>query len=154
MDFYPFAMGYIPTADMDTFRLIRTVLERMPNIVFGESGPGLKGCKNQASCHLVCRALAHNFNVTAHDGYFASGYQHSWLRTPSGMSIIDAYPVAGAVPFIVSADRYSPWPGLYKGIDNFLGPKLKTRQFKKQLSVTKKAMQEAIVSLGIKPLSG
>ena len=114
MEFYVASRGGIDPADIEMFERIALVVRELPDVIFDPRERGWDGCKNQFSCHLICRALAAHFDVSVRDGYFLKGYEHSWLVPTSGSgSIIDAYPVAGAVPFIVSTQGFSPWPELY-----------------------------------------
>ena len=109
MEFYAAAKGTIKPSDMALFWNIVRIVEHLPDIVFDPKERDWGLCKNQVTCHLVCRALAAHFPAEYVDGYFTRGYQHSWLLPNSRSSIIDVYPVAGASPFIVSVPRPSPW---------------------------------------------
>ncbi len=152
MEFYASAAKIIPPADMEMFRQILLVVESLPNIIFDPKDSRFDGCVNQVNCHVLCRALAYHFNVEVCDGYFTIGYQHTWLASKSGASIIDVYPVAGAAPFIVAADKISPWIGLYKTADGFLREKLATKDFQFQLDMTRRIVSETVESLNLKPL--
>lgn len=148
MEFYAASKDKINPIDMEMFGKIQAVLNAMPDIVFEAEDRGWRACKNQVSCHLICRALVKYFEATVCDGYFVQGYQHSWLVPKSGSSIIDAYPVAGAVPFIVAKDLASPWVRLYKRSDK-LAAKFVTDQFCKQLEQTTQTMEDTIRRLGL-----
>jgi hypothetical protein len=106
----------------------------MPILDFGDENriPGL----SQVNCHLLCRCLASEIpRIIYRDGYFTPGYEHSWLETND--AIIDAYPVAGATPFIVANDPASPWAKLYKvGADSHLQKKLSGGEFYRRLDMT------------------
>jgi hypothetical protein len=76
-----------------------------------------RGLDGIPSCHELCAFLANTYRMLEHrSGYFAQhGVEHSWLRF-KGMPevVIDAYPVAGAVPFIVTTEgSLNPWRKLY-----------------------------------------
>ena len=148
MKFYAASTGNIQSADMEMFAKIQSVLGAMPDMVFDPKERGWDACTNQVSCHLVCRALAKHFDASVHDGYFVTGYQHSWLVPESGSSIIDAYPVAGAVPFIVSRDLASPWGRLYKDSDG-LNYMFVTDTFQERLKQTMQAVSETVRQLGL-----
>lgn len=119
MDFYAAQKGYISKKDLETFNKILEVIRRLPNFTFHIPAPKERHMPidNEVSCHLLCRALAPWVELKVHDGYFGGHYQHSWLTTKEGTSLIDAYPVAGGSPFIVAINESpwpSPWPKLYK----------------------------------------
>jgi hypothetical protein len=150
MEFYAPSKGKILPVDMETFTRVVAVIREMPNIVFDSNEHGWGACKNQVSCHLICHALAAYFEVSVYDGYFATSHQHSWLIPLSRSSIIDVYPIAGAVPFIVAADRASPWVRLYRESSD-LQPNFVMSEFLDRLEKTKQVMSETIKRLGFKP---
>lgn len=147
MEFYAASKGNIKPADMEMFGKIQVVLDVMPNMVFDPKERGWDVCKNQVSCHLICRALSKYFDATVKDGYFFKGYQHSWLIPKSGSSIIDAYPVAGAAPFIVARDPASPWVRFYNE-SNELQEKFAQDSFIDKLEKTTQVIGETIQKLG------
>lgn len=69
-------------------------------------------------CHTVCAELSKKFPELQHyTGKFYDGWDHSWLVFRNDPDvIIDAYPWACAVPFIVTTQAMSPWRFLYRGI--------------------------------------
>lgn len=148
MQFYAASKGNIHPADMELFGKIQVILIEMPDIVFDPNERHWDNCRNQISCHLICKALARHFEATVGDGFFVRGYQHSWLLPTSGSSIIDVYPVAGAAPFIVANDSASPWSGLYiKSSD--LDKKFSTDEFCNRLEQTTRVVGETIKKLGL-----
>lgn len=147
MEFYVASKGYIPGTDLEIFGKIRSVLDTLPDILFDPAEQGWGACKNQFTCHLICRALTQYFRVAVHDGYFLHSYQHSWLVPYSNSSIIDAYPVAGAVPFIVANDPAAPWSRLYKKSSQ-LQQKFETDEFLDRLGHTTRAVGTTIQQLG------
>lgn len=149
MEFYAASKGNISPADMELFYRIQVILIEMPDIVFDPTERDWDHCKNQISCHLICRALAQHFDAEVGDGFFVRGYQHSWLIPASKSSIIDVYPVAGASSFIVANDPASPWTKLYITSDK-LDHKFMTRQFRDRLEQTTKVVGEIIKKLGYK----
>jgi hypothetical protein len=107
---YAVTKGFVRQEDVGTFQEITSVIGMLPDFKF------------QVSCHMICLALARCFLTRVQHGYFLVGgirYQHSWLRMELSDAIIDAYPVAGCSPFIVSGDPNSPWPQLYRESDDF-----------------------------------
>lgn len=146
MDYYAASVGSIAPNDMRIFLQIQAVLTAMPNISFGLKGPEWLGCNNQLSCHLICRALAKFFEVSFHNGYFTKGCQHSWLIPSSGSSIIDAYPFAGASPFIVARNWPSPWGHLYIESSE-LDQTFSTNEFRAQLEKTTQIVGDTIGQL-------
>ncbi len=148
MEFYAASKGYIKSADMETFAKIQSVLGAMPDLIFDPEERKWDSCKNQVTCHLICRALAKHFKASVCDGYFTHGYQHSWLIAESGSSIIDAYPVAGAASFIVTRDSASPWVKLYVESDE-LQHKFVTDKFCERLGQTTKVVAETARQLGL-----
>lgn len=146
MDFYAVASGGIPAADLALFERISAVVHALPNLTFDPADRRIGACKNQLCCHLICRALASEFPVAVHDGYFTRGYQHSWLVPRGSQSIIDAYPIAGAAPFIVSGEYCSPWSTLYKPSTVFSG-KFEVPEFRQRLEEAKRAVHETVQKL-------
>lgn len=147
MQFYAASEGNIHPADMELFGKIEVILTEMPDMVFDPNERHWDHCRNQISCHLICKALARHVEATVGDGYFIRSYQHSWLLPASGSSIIDVYPVAGASPFIVANDPASPWPKLYSRSDD-LDKKFGTDEFRDRLKQTTKVVGETIKKLG------
>jgi hypothetical protein len=141
VEYYTVSRGFIAPADLEVFNQIAEVLRKMPDLMFDPQETGWDSCKNQFTCHLVCRALANCFDVSVCDGYFTRGYQHSWLTTKSGLSIIDAYPVAGGIPFIVAANFPSPWSRLYIKSDKFK-VMFETLEFRGRLEIMKQVVSE------------
>lgn len=76
------------------YNIVRTVSRKHPDVVL----PGI-------TCHSICRVLVKNIeSLTLIDGQFnglciqdgkyaVSGCAHSWLKTPTGETILDPYPV-------------------------------------------------------------
>ena len=151
MEFYAAAKGNIKPADMTLFGNVARIVEHLPDIVFDPKEREWELCKNQVTCHLICRALAAYFPAECVDGYFTKGYQHSWLVPHSRSSIIDVYPVAGASPFIVSMDWRSPWKKFYLPADTYLSNRLEGIDFVKRLEVTAYTVAETMRTLGIRP---
>lgn len=152
MEFYAVATGKISEQDFEMFSQISAVMKEMPNLEFNPAErERYDGCENQMSCHLICRALAEHFEVSVRDGYFfAVGYEHSWLVTKSGLSIIDAYPVAGAMPFIVAARFPSPWNRVYQESANFKDS-FTTPQFIERLKRTSQVVSDTFRQLNFMP---
>lgn len=150
MEFYAACCGDICQEDMRMFAKISDVIRHLPDIVFDPTDRDWRNCKNQISCHLICRALARHFDVSVHDGYFTPGYQHSWLETKDGKCIIDAYPVAGVTPFMVLASWPSPWIKLYQRSDKFQ-EKFHTPGFIARLEKTADVVAETIRQLDSEP---
>lgn len=147
MQFYAASKGNINPTDIELFGKIQVILVELPDIVFDPSERHWDECRNQISCHLICKALARHFKAAVGDGYFVRGYQHSWLLPASGSSIIDVYPVAGASPFIVANDPASPWHKLYIKSGEF-DRKFSTDEFRGRLEHTTKVVGETIRKLG------
>ncbi len=145
MQFYAVAEGHINLVDIEIFDKISKVLRYLPDLIFDPKEQDWGLCKNQVTCHLICRALARHFEVSVHDGYFTPGCQHSWLTTKGG-SIIDVYPIAGAVPFIVASNGFSPWTRLYEESTRF-EKTLQTPEFISRLEQTIHAVAEVIRQL-------
>lgn len=145
MQFYSLWMqDSIPLADMEMFRQISRVVRELPDHLFDPENRGRMKCVNDYSCHLVCRGIeAHFKGVRVEDGYFHRYHQHSWLVSKSGRSIIDAYPVAGAVPFIVSSERASPWSELYR-IDTVYSGMFYTNTFRTNVDTMIRLVGETI----------
>ncbi|MEK7116718.1 MAG: hypothetical protein AAB837_00960 [Patescibacteria group bacterium] len=152
MQFYAAYQGNISPEDMQMFAEISEILRCLPDLTFDLDDPEWRNCKNQISCHLISRALARHFDVSVCDGYFTPGCQHSWLKTKGGSSIIDAYPVAGAAPFIVSAKWPSPWAKLYQESTRFQ-EKFQTPEFASRLEQTVRSVAEIIQQPDSKPPS-
>lgn len=148
MQFYAVCKEVITSADLETFTHIAAILRELPDLVFDPDERHWGECKNQVSCHLLCRAFADHFAVTVRDGYFMRSYRHSWLVPAGRSSIIDAYPVGGASPFIVATDRWSPWAQMYHQ-DAGIGKDCKSPKFLYRLELTKQAVAETIRRLGI-----
>jgi hypothetical protein len=148
MRFYAEERGLIPEEDLEMFGRILRLIQELPDIVFDPSAPEFEGCGNQLSCHLLCRALVDHFEVTAHDGYFLAGYHHSWLLTRDGQSLIDVYPVAGVMPFIVHAMWPSPWLRVYTESDN-LNEMFVSPEFLERLEVTRQSISETLSQTGV-----
>jgi len=137
----------IPPADMEMFRRITEVVQELPDHLFDLGDRCAAECVNRYSCHLICRGIeAHVKGVYAKDGYFHRRHQHSWLVSRSGRSIIDAYPVAAAAPFIVSSDRASPWAELYR-IDTVYSGMFYTDIFRANVATTIHLIGETIERL-------
>lgn len=147
MEFYAASKGNINPADLELFAKIRSVLEAMPNVVFDPTESRWGTCRNQVTCHLLCRALAKCLSAKAHDDHFVTRYQHTWIVPKSRSSIIDAYPVAGAAPFIVSYDHASPWRHLYERSNTF-SAMFTTTEFREQLRQTTQAVRATMRQLG------
>jgi hypothetical protein len=147
MDFYAAQESIINPADLETFSKVKAILAALPNLVFDPNERDWDSFKNQISCHLICRALAKHVGGSVYDGYFVTSYQHSWLVPVGGTSIIDAYPVAGAAPFIVANDRASPWSRLYIVSDK-LDKNFAEKEFKRRLRITTKAVGVTCKKLG------
>lgn len=138
----------VPLADMEMFKQISGVVRELPDYLFDLPNKRRGVCVNDYSCHLICRGIeAHFKGVYAEDGYFHNKHQrHSWLVSRSGRSIIDAYPVAAAVPFIVSNDRASPWAELYR-IDTVFSGMFYTDNFRAHVDKTIRLVGETIEHL-------
>jgi hypothetical protein len=131
---YAVTKGFVRQEDVGTFQEIASVIDMLPDFKF------------QVSCHMICLALARCFLTRVQHGYFLVGgtrYQHSWLRMELSDAIIDAYPVAGCSPFIVSGDLNSPWPQLYRESGDFESI-FKTLEFLRGLQVVEEAIEKVI----------
>lgn len=85
----PYVLSLLPRADVVLFERIRLVVLAANDIDLGlDEG----GRRIQLSCHMLARDVGQVFDLEFVDGFFAKGYQHSWVNTRSG-NIIDAYPV-------------------------------------------------------------
>jgi hypothetical protein len=106
------SIGIIPKSLMDTFQVMRTAFENLPDFE-GEV----------ITCHAICTAFAERFNLTCVDGWFGTGNGHSWIIDSEHPEVvIDMYPAGGAGSFIVrKVYRHFalPWNTLYipKAID-------------------------------------
>ena len=152
MEFYAVYQGILLAEEMLMFEQISKVLRHLPDLIFDPKDRDWEDCKNQISCHLICRALAKHFDLICCDGYFTPGYQHSWLKTRSESCIIDAYPVAGGSPFIVAAKWPSPWGKLYRKSNEFQ-EKFQTPEFAAHLEQTICAVKETVQNLNLEPPS-
>jgi hypothetical protein len=105
----PYVSKFINDHDLEIFLKIKEVIEKLPDIRFGNTEDDI------VSCHMLARALKLFFPVKVYDGYFCGNYRHSWLRTRNGC-IIDVYPVAVMSGPILMDDSsfYCPSRKLYK----------------------------------------
>lgn len=97
--------GDIPQELLDLFKAMRKFIEELPDF----EGEVL-------TCHALCAALAQlHPSLRPVDGSFGGMFEHSWLiddRYPK--ALMDMYPVAGAVPYIISTSHsFLPWARLY-----------------------------------------
>lgn len=101
---YAVKTGDISFGDLSTLSHIQSEIQRLPDAA------GL-------SCHDVCAHLARTIPGLVHRrGWFAAvGVEHSWLVSAENPAVVfDVYPVAGAVPFVVTtAGTLNPWGKLY-----------------------------------------
>lgn len=115
MRLYAAREGMIPAPVLRLFEDMSRDVLRMPDLASSE----------EASCHVVCRALALlHPEVAVVDGHFMRrGNHHAWLRI--GRDIVaDMYPIGGAVPFIVDAGGYTnPWGEAYVPDDRVIAGK-------------------------------
>lgn len=153
MEFYAAAEGNVPSGDIEMFNRMVQVIKQMPDLIFDPTQRSWSKSKNQITCHLLCRALAAHYDVTVHDGHFYNHFQHSWLVPKSGACIIDVYPVAGVVPFIVAADPRSPWVMLYKDSDEMQERFIKL-EFLESVELTTQAVANTLRKLNFKTPSG
>lgn len=107
----PYVYHYIALEDLELFARIERVVEEMqdPDLGFDETGEPII-----MSCHMLARALRKMYPVRVCDGYFAVGYEHSWLLTANG-NLIDPYPVAViGGPIMYDGSVASPARQLYR----------------------------------------
>lgn len=107
----PHVEQYIPVSDLELFAQIRQVVVDMidPDLGIDEDGETIV-----MSCHMLARALAKIFPVSVRDGYFAGGYEHSWLETAE-RNLIDPYPVAViGGPIMFDGNIASPSRQIYR----------------------------------------
>ena len=64
MQSYATLKGYIPDYHMATFKAMSQVIEVLPNMVFDPEERGWGKCKNQITCHMLCRGLAAHFPMS------------------------------------------------------------------------------------------
>lgn len=83
------------------------------------------------TCHALCRAYAvHLPFLCVYDGFFRSGYEHSWLTIKTRTEhfkgwVIDVYPwVLLGGPILVPVEGLSPWRTLYRPADEWLARRL------------------------------
>lgn len=108
----PYFATIIPREDQILFERIQNLFRALPDISVGTNDTAEK---IEISCHLLVRAFGKVLNLAWEDGFFATFYCHSWLRTPSG-HIFDVYPVGilGGPLWIASTNVLSPGRRLYK----------------------------------------
>ncbi|MES3005923.1 MAG: hypothetical protein V4664_03185, partial [Patescibacteria group bacterium] len=102
----------LPDADVQLFKKIRAVVLAMEDI---DLGVDERGDVVVLSCHILAHAIGQNFRLRVQDGFFAVGYQHSWILTPA-RNIIDTYPVGilGGPLLVENSDATSPGRRLYE----------------------------------------
>ncbi len=122
---YAISSGSIPPELVECFRIMRNVIENLPDFE-GE----------ELTCHAVCTALAKRYNLTCIDGHFGVGNEHSWLIDPAHPKVVmDMYPVAGASSFIVFNHWLVPWHALYIPKQFDIDTTIRERQVAKILAV-------------------
>ncbi len=103
---YAVTISDIPQTLLDVFKGLRKFVEELPDI------PG-----EILTCHAVCTAIAFiHPHLECVDGTFGDFFNHSWLVDKNFPHVImDMYPVAGGVPFIVcGSNSFLAWGKLYK----------------------------------------
>ena len=113
-------LEYLTEEDLRLYTKVCFVVEKIPNMDFGDERLARFKIKNAISCHMLARAIASFLPLRVEDGIVMGAWEHSWLVTPHG-SIIDAYPPAlfGA-PILVDAGSASPWREFYARTCSFL----------------------------------
>ncbi len=96
--------GDISDHHLELFQLVVSLLDNLD-------------IKLDANCHDVCEVLARLIPELDHiwGWFFRKGQHHSWLSIRGTRIVIDAYPIAGALPFIVTLEGSiaNPWNELY-----------------------------------------
>lgn len=96
MKTYSEKSSLICAQDIAIFRMIEQLIDK-----FDDSNLKLSqnedGSPRDLSCHMLTQALARMSmceELRACSGYYLPGYEHSWLVSKHGYSIIDPYPWA------------------------------------------------------------
>lgn len=115
----PFYDAQLSEENRRLFNEVRRLVTALPDLDLGTTPPGslsreLYGSGRVVlSCHMLARALAKVLKLKCVDGHYAKAYAHSWLLTPDGDWIIDAYPVGmiGGPVLVQRRYNYRGGPG-------------------------------------------
>ena len=106
----PFIATEVPASVLSLLDRTRGVIATIPDDLVGRDGKPI-----QISCHHVAHVVEAILpNLRCVDGFFAKGYEHSWLATRDPDYIIDPYPIGALpAPMLLCMTRFSPWAALY-----------------------------------------
>ena len=139
MDTY--ADRHIEPEDIEIFHQIERVID---DLIVPNLGVDDEGRKIELSCHMLAEVIEEIFGLKRINGYFMTGYYHSWLVT-TNQNIIDVYPV-GTIgrPLLIARQIIHKQGPIYiedKNLD--LGQSKPS--YKKSLELVRVAVYESII---------
>ena len=91
------------------------------------------------TCHMLAHAVAEVYDLKVVDGFWRSGYNHSWIETDY-LNVIDVYPV-GMVGGPVLLDHIVTGGQFYYTPDNFeLIGDVSSTEFRESVEIIKKCL--------------